>query len=136
MLGWLGALKDFPEKQDPGMCLLRGNPPPKKQNNKKKKNKKRKQTNKQKKTPMQLSDFLKNKGEKKVKTLNQRERHSRPSLWPVGTTPPTLQKKQGRLKKNKKKKPVDERLQGEAHFSESFAPSMEPHSGLGLISHF
>jgi len=60
VLGWLGALKDFPEKQDPGMCLLRGNPPPKK--NKKKKNKKKKQT----KTPlMQLSDFLKNKGEKR-----------------------------------------------------------------------
>lgn len=84
---------------------------------------------------MQLSDFLKNKGEKKVKTLNQREWPSHPSLarWYY---PPTLQKKQGRLKKKKKKKPVDERLQGEAHFSESFAPSMEPHSGLGLISHF
>lgn len=80
MLGWLGALKDFPEKQDPGMCLLRGNPLPQK------KTKTKKQT---KTPPMQLSDFLKNKGEKKVKTLNQREWPSHPSLWPVGTTPPT-----------------------------------------------
>lgn len=79
MLGWLGALKDFPEKQDPGMCLLRGQPPQKKQ----------KQKN-----------------------------------------------KQTREVKEKEKKPVDERLQGEAHFSESFAASMEPHSGIGLISHF
>lgn len=78
--------------------------------------------------------LLKKQREKKVKTLNQRERPSHPSLWPVGTTPPTLQKKQGRLKKKKKKKPVDERLQGEAHFSESFAPSMEPHSGQGSVS--
>lgn len=47
MLGWLGALKDFPEKQDPGMCLLRGKPPPQK----KQKQKKTKKTNKkQKKT--------------------------------------------------------------------------------------
>lgn len=130
MLGWLGALKDFPEKQDPGMCLLRGNPPPKK--NKKKKQKKK--TNKN--PPNATVRLLKKQREKKVKTLNQRERPSYPSLWPVGTTPPTLQKKQGRLKKKKKKKPVDERLQGKAHFSESFAPSMEPHSGLGLISHF
>lgn len=45
MLGWLGALKDFPEKQDPGMCLLRGKPPPKKKQ-KQKKPKKTKQKNK------------------------------------------------------------------------------------------
>lgn len=63
-------------------------------------------------------------------TLNQRERHAQPSLWPIGTPHP--QKKQGRLKKKKPhflSKPIDKRLQGEAHFSESFAPSMEAHSG-------
>lgn len=105
------------------------------QKKKQKKNQNKKQNKKQ---TMQLSDFLKNKWgkKKKVKTLNQRERHSHPSLWPVGTTPPPLQKKQGRLKKKKKKKPVDKRFQEEAHFSESFAPSMDPHLGLGLVSHF
>jgi hypothetical protein len=78
----------------------------------------------------QLSDFLKNKGKKKGETLNQREWHAQPSLWPIGTPHP--QKKQGRLKKKKPhflSKPIDKRLQGEAHFSESFAPSMEAHSG-------
>lgn len=67
---------------------------------------------------------------KKGETLNQREWHAQPSLWPIGTPHP--QKKQGRLKKKKPhflSKPIDKRLQGEAHFSESFAPSMEAHSG-------
>lgn len=74
--------------------------------------------------------LLKKQRKKKGETLNQRERHAQPSLWPIGTPHP--QKKQGRLKKKKPhflSKPIDKRLQGEAHFSESFAPSMEAHSG-------
>lgn len=74
--------------------------------------------------------LLKKQRKKKGETLNQREWHAQPSLWPIGTPHP--QKKQGRLKKKKPhflSKPIDKRLQGEAHFSESFAPSMEAHSG-------
>lgn len=105
--------------------LAQGATPPKKNKNKK--------TNKPP-PQMQLSDFLKKQRGKKGESPKPRERHSHPSLWPVGTTPPTP--KETREVKEKEKKPVDERLQGEAHFSESFAASMEPHSGIGLISHF
>lgn len=127
--GW-GLLRISQKNRILGCACSGATPPPKKT----KKKKQKKKTNKN--PPNATVRLLKKQREKKVKTLNQRERPSYPSLWPVGTTPPTLQKKQGRLKKKKKKKPVDERLQGKAHFSESFAPSMEPHSGLGLISHF
>lgn len=65
-LGWSGALKDFPEKQGPGMRLLRG------------------------KKTMELSDFLKKQKGGKVKNLYQREWHSYPPLWPLGTEQPVL----------------------------------------------
>lgn len=78
---------------------------------------------------MQLSDFLKNKGKKKGETLSQRERHPRLLLGLLVLYPPH---KETREVKEKEApllpKPAD-RLQGEAQLSESFAPSMEAHSG-------
>lgn len=116
VLGWLGTLKDFPEKQDPGMWLLRG----KKERKRKKRNCLTSQKNKRGK-----------KKKEKVKNLSQREWHSCLSLWPTGTEQPVLpppppQKKQGRLKENKPhflSKPVYKRL--------CFFPPKQRASGRG-----